>query len=223
MKLRSVVLFCQLVLTLFIISQAWAGALKLALLLGLWCLTFFPLNRYEILIFIFVSLLYSFGNFLSIQKSVFFFKYPDFLGMPFYEFAMWGFYFFHSIRVLEPRKVPKLDWKTMPLAMIFSSAFSLSGNPLIVPAITICALGLLVIFYHEKEDLRFASYFVLLGMLLEILGVLSDQWGYPDPYKHAVAPWFFCLFAGSGILCNRIALPLLRAMESKGLLFWRAQ
>jgi hypothetical protein len=203
----------QLLLTMYWISLPIEGILKVLVLIFWWLLTFWPLKISEILVFIVPCVLYSIGNILSVQKGVFFFKHPDVMGLPYYEYGMWGFYFLHTIRVLKPFEKIHFQWRTIPIAIVFSASFSFSADPQIVPLLSFSTLGILLIFYHSIEDIRFMSYFVLFGMLLEIIGVLSGQWGYPPPHEFAVAPWFFCLFAGSGILCYRIAVPLLTQLQ----------
>ena len=217
--MSSINLFIQLLFTVFWIATPVNGVLKIAVLLVFWIITFYPFNRFEIAVFFIVSVLYSFGNILSVQKEVFYFKNPELFGLPYYEYFMWGFYFLHTMRVLTPLNQPHFEFKAIPLAMFFSASFSLTNDPFILPLLSFVALGFLLLFYHSSDDLRYMAYFVLFGMILEIIGVLSDQWGYPAPHKTAVAPWFFCLFAGSGIICYRIALPLLNILCKRGRIF----
>lgn len=217
---KSLLLFLQLTFTFVVVSSSLSGLAKLVCLVILWIVTFRPFDRYEVAIFLLVSALYSAGNVMSIEKSVFFFLNPNFLHQPYYEFLMWGFYFFNAIRVLAPEKIPVFRWHSVPLAIFFSASFSISADPLITPLLTGLALMSLFYFYYDTVDFCFAGYFVLFGSLLEIIGVRTGEWGYPPPYDQAVSPWFFCLFAGSGVLCHRLALPLLQIIREKKILHW---
>lgn len=97
-------LVLQLLGTLAIIVYVPNSIVQLVLLLLLWLVTFYPLTRVEIVIFIITCIFFTIADVLVLQYGVFQFSQNDIWGMPFYEPFVWGFYFLHSMRMLGNTK-----------------------------------------------------------------------------------------------------------------------
>jgi hypothetical protein len=66
------------------------------------------------------------------------------------------------------------------------------------------------VFFHEKLDLAYAGYMILVGALIEYTGVWSAQWGYPGSPPGGVPLWFITMWGGVGLFTRRLVLPILR-------------
>ena len=94
------ILVLQLLGTLAIIVYVPNSTAQVVLLLLLWLITFYPLTRLEIVIFIITCIFFTIADILVIYRNVFEFSHVDIWGMPLYEPFVWGFYFLHSMRMI---------------------------------------------------------------------------------------------------------------------------
>jgi len=157
-----------------------------------------------------VNLLFVAMNIAALRKGLFQFSKPDALGMPLFEFVMWGFYTLHTIRMLcgatpeGSRRLPVI------MAVVFALPFCTIGGAreLTLVSGTVVAASLVV--FHEPMDLAYAGYMALLGAAVEYIGVGTGQWWYPGSPAGGVPLWFVTMWAGIGLFTRRLLLPLVR-------------
>lgn len=205
---HRVLLMVQLIATIGILAWVPTNIGKTLALLTLWLLTFPSLTTREIVFFGCACALFSAMDAASLRQGVFEFNHPDLLGMPIYEFFMWGFYLLHTLRMLDgpaPRGNAKWSWM---LAALFAVCFSVISNQGILLVATGMLLTTALLIYHERLDIAYCVYMVFLGMVIEFTGVWADQWHYPGHPPGGVPLWFVTLWGGVGLFLRRIILPL---------------
>src|SRR5438876_12250330 len=94
---RHVLLLLQLAATAAALGWAPGNAAKLALMLLVWAVGFGRLSARELLAMGAVNVLFAAMDWGALAKGVFRFERPDLLGLPAYEYLMWGFYTFHAL------------------------------------------------------------------------------------------------------------------------------
>jgi len=152
-------------------------------------------------------------NALSLHQGIFVFTHPDVLGMPVYELFMWGFYLLHTRRAVGgPAPAPnKAAWG---LAVLYAAAFGSIGEPMILLAVTGLLLSIGLVLFHERYDLAYVGYMVVLGATVEYTGVhVAGEWYYPGDPPGGVPLWFVTLWGGVGLFLRRLVLPLLAQYE----------
>src|SRR5262245_43638802 len=97
---RIALLGAQLLATLLALALLPTNLAKVAILLVIWAATFGRLRLPEIVLFAIVNVLFTAMNLGALHQGVFYFARPDFLGMPVWEYFMWGFYVLHLIRMV---------------------------------------------------------------------------------------------------------------------------
>ena len=176
-------------------------------------MTFRNLTRTELVLFGIVSVLFTAMNLGALQQGVFFFTHPDFLGMPVWEFFMWGFYVLHLIRMVDgPAPTGKL-WLPLGLAVAFAIPFSTIPDAKMLLLVTAIILAIALAFFHERLDFAYTGYMIFVGALVEYTGVWSGQWGYPGDPPGGVPFWFVTMWGGVGLFTRRLVLPILRRYE----------
>lgn len=211
MRTRPIVLL-QVPVSLAIIAGLPGNSAKLGALLVLWLLTFQTLTKAEWVLYAGACGFFSIMNTLSLRQGIFRFTAPDFLGMPVYEFFMWGFYLLHVKRVLEepvPRGPSLQVWLVWILALLYASAFASIADSDTLLTVTGILLLVGMTLFHERLDMAYVGYMVLLGAAFEYTGVLSGQWAYPGNPPGGVPLWFVTLWGGVGLFLRRLVLPLL--------------
>jgi len=208
---RPIVLL-QVPVSLAIIAGLPGNSAKLGALLVLWLLTFRTLTKAEWILYAGACGFFSIMNTLSLRQGIFRFTAPDLLGMPAYEFFMWGFYLLHVKRVLEgpvPRGPSLQVWLVWILALLYASAFASIADSDTLLAVTGILLLVGMTLFHERLDMAYVGYMVVLGAAFEYTGVLSGQWAYPGNPPGGVPLWFVTLWGGVGLFLRRLVLPLL--------------
>jgi hypothetical protein len=194
----------QLGATLVILAWAPGNLLKTFLFLALWGVTFYPLSRRELVFYGAVSAFFAGLDIMSVSHGVFLFHHPDFLGLPLFEFFMWGFYLLHGFRMLRG-PVPRNE---LPIVIGLTALFA-------VPFVTIsdqrlltwAAGGALIIAlgrYHHPWDLAYVAFFILLGTVVESVGVVSGNWVYPGDPSFGIPLWFAIMWGGVGLFARRL-------------------
>lgn len=206
-------LLLQVPLVMAILAFVPTNLGKLAALLVLWALTFGRLTKVEAVFFVVVCVFFTGMNAASLAQGIFAFTEPDVLRMPVWELFMWGFYLLHTRRVLGGKAAHDRRPAVWALALAYSAAFSTihDGNTLLAVTGVLLAIGLML--FHEREDLAYTGYMILLGALIEYSGVLSGNWFYPDPPPGGVPLWFITLWGGVGLFMRRLVLPILERFE----------
>jgi len=69
--------------------------------------------------------------------------------------------------------------------------------------------------FHQRLDLAYAGYMILVGALVEYTGVWSGQWGYPGDPPGGVPLWFLTMWGGVGLFTRRLVVPLLHRYASR--------
>ena len=96
------------------------------------------------MIFAGVNLLFSMLDLGALRGGVFRFEHPDLIGLPAYEFFLWGFYTLNALRFVgcapaKPRLIPALV-----LAVLFALPFATITAPPILFCVSLsgcCQLG----------------------------------------------------------------------------------
>jgi hypothetical protein len=202
----------QLVLTLCILAFVPGNAVKLALLLPIWILTFGRVSRAELLLFVAASLFCSAMNATALHQGIFAFTSPDVLRMPVWELAMWGFYLLHTRRMLagfDPTPMFSGRWWVWLLAGLYAAAFASITEPGMLMLSTACLLGIGLALHHEPADFAYTGYMIALGAAVEYTGVHAGLWHYPGSPPGGVPAWFITLWGGVGFFLCRLVGPWL--------------
>jgi hypothetical protein len=215
MNYSRLLVFLQLPLTLAILVIVPGNLLKTALLVLLWAVTFQRLNRAETVYFGFACFFFTLMNVASLKQGIFRFQNPDIIGLPYYEFFMWGFYLLHSKRLIGGAAPEKINWKAIVIAVLYSVSFSTIQDQSILLLATGTLLAIALLIFHETGDLAHTAYLIVLGAAIEYTGVASSQWSYPSPPPGGVPLWFITLWGGVGLLARRLALPKVQEYERR--------
>lgn len=207
---RSALFVAQALATIAVLALVPGNAPKLVTLLTLWALTFVRLSSREAIAYVCVCVLFSVMDAVAVRRGLFAFLNPDFAGLPAWELFMWGFYTLHMLRLLDGPKPSGSLRAVLPLAVLFSLPFSLIEDPVLLLAASGFMLAIALLAFHERWDLVYAGYALLLGAAVEYAGVWSGQWSYPGDPPGGVAPWFATMWAGVGLFIRRLALPFMR-------------
>ena len=205
----------QLPLTLALLAFAPGNWAKLLGLLLCWALTFGAFTKLELLIYVLVSALFSLMDIMAVRQGVFTFDTPDILGLPVWEFFMWGFYIFHCLRLLDGPAARDSGFAAVALAALFAAPFMTLSDPWLLLAASGIVLAMMLGFFHERGDLVYLGYMAILGAMVEYCGVWSGQWHYPGGQFGGVPLWFVTMWGGIGLLTRRLILPLLRTSSSR--------
>jgi hypothetical protein len=197
----------QLGIALLILALPIANALKLIAFAILWGTTFRRLSPRELLCFAGVSALFSIMDVMAVRQGAFRFLHPDIGGLPLWEFFIWGFYVLHVVRALDG-PAPPHRWRfALPLAILFALPFATVSDSTILLVSSAAALIVALAFFHERPDLVYTGYTVLLGAAFEYVGVWCGQWEYASRPPGGVDFWFIPMWAGIGLFTRRLLLP----------------
>ena len=205
----KVLLTLQLVLTLAVLALVPGGWLKLAALLLCWAATFRTVTKPELVAYCGVSGLFSVMDIMAARQGVFAFDAPDYLGLPVWEFFMWGFYVLHALRMLDGSSPKGSPWRPGAMGLLFAVPFASIADPWLLLAASGSALALTLAFFHERDDWMYVGYMVVVGALVEYVGVWSGQWHYPQSPPGGVPLWFVTMWGGVGLFTRRLLVPLL--------------
>lgn len=206
---RKSILLLQLFATAVILGWIPGNGLKLAAMVLVWAATFGRFTAQELLLMAIVNLLFVGMDLGALRRGIFKFYHPDLLGLPIYEFLMWGFYALHTMRFLDgpvPRRPP--IWVTLGLTIAFSLPFSLIPDPLLLFAATGVILAVSLALLHDPMDFAYLGYMVAVGVLIEYVGVSTGQWSYPGSPYGGVPLWSFTMWGGIGLFTRRLLIPL---------------
>lgn len=156
-------------------------------------------TKEEVYLFVGVNIFFTFMNYMSIINGIFVFSHPNLIGLPWYEFFMWGIYVIHLKRITEI--FFKKEFTSYPIGMV---DFICVG--LVITVFSICKdkssvtfLPLIInIFYliSKKSKLLVSNYlyFIAIGGILELVGTNGGQWSYPQPDFFGVPFWYVNVF-----------------------------
>ncbi len=204
-------LLCQLVATAAALGWVPGNPAKLLTMLVIWGLGFGRVRAAEMLAMLAVNLLFTLMNWAALHRGSFGFDHPDALGMPLYEYLMWGFYTLHTIRFLDGAAPRGRLVLASAAAAAFALPFALISDPTLSLAVSGLVLAIGFALFHEPMDFAYAGYMALVGALIEYVGVRTGQWHYPGQDFAGVPFWFLTMWAGVGLFTRRLVLPLLPA------------
>ena len=207
-------LLLQIPATLAILAWLPGNGAKLLALLLVWWLGFGRIHRREAAFYVAMCLFFSGMNLLSLRQGILAFHSPDLLGMPWYEFFMWGFYLLHSWRLLDGGAPSGPRWPAWALALLYAAAFGGIVDAHMLLQATAALLGAGLLLFHARLDLAYTGYVLLLGAAVEYTGVHSGQWQYPGAPPGGVPLWFVTLWGGVGLFMRRLMVPLLQTQAA---------
>ncbi len=197
----------------------WLVPYSLALVLvlpSLWYVLFRPLDKPEVMIFVIAGSVITLQNYAVLRTGTFVFAEQDFLLMPYYEPLLWGFYFLNLKRFFADQKhVEKFGLRPIFGLILVSLAFGIfSGTDWHTMAVFL-ASGVLLAFFHSKQDIQHGLYALGMGFVVEIFGVRTGHWSYPDPDFLGIPYWFAPMWISVGLLGRRFLFPLVQLLAHK--------
>jgi len=193
--------------TLAILAWLPGNLAKLTAMLLVWMIGFGRISRRELILMIIVNAVFVTMNIGALRAGAFQFSRPDALGMPAYEFAMWGFYALHTLRMLGGEVPRGKHWLTLVMAVVFAVPFCTVGDGRILTILSGSVLVAVLALFHDPMDFAYAAYMIALGALVEHVGVWSGQWWYPGSPAGGVPWWFIPMWGGVGVFTRRLLLP----------------
>lgn len=176
---------------------------------------YWPLNRREILLFLFASAFFAIQDYSAIKSDFFRFTDPDLFQLPYWEFVAWGFWLLFSYRALGQNFPRRIDFRLVVMAMVFASSFSL---PLPKTAILGLSAGIVVItvlITKSVQDIKYAFFYAGMGGLVEAVGLYRNMWFYPNADLLVAAIQFVVMWAGIGVFFRNLAGPFLLGKQSE--------
>ncbi len=208
--LRRRAILLQLLGTVIVLGWVPGNAIKLAVMVLIWVIGFGRLSLAALATAGLVNLLFIGMDEGALQQGIFLFRSPDAIGLPVYEFFMWGFYLLNAVYFLDDREAkPRRMLSALGLAIAFSLCFSVFAEPTLLAATALVVLAASLVLFHEPLDVAFIVYMAAVGALVEYVGVGTGQWAYPHAPPGGVPLWSFVMWAGIGLFCRRLFVPLL--------------
>ncbi len=201
----------QLLGTVIVLGWVPGNVVKLAVMVLIWVIGFGRLSLAELITAGLVNLLFIVMDEGALRHGIFLFRNPDAIGLPVYEFFMWGFYILNAVCFLDgPEAQPRRMMWALGLAIVFSLCFAMFTDPILLAAAAVAVLAASLLLFHEPFDLAFTAYMTAVGALVEYVGVGTGQWSYPHAPAGGVPLWSFSMWGGIGLFCRRLLLPFLR-------------
>lgn len=213
-KIKSI---SGVIITLSIIHWIDTSLIITPLLFLFWFFLFRPLTTTESTIFLTASLFFLGQNYAVLKTGGFSFKNKDLLLMPYYEPFLWGFYYLTLKRfIMEPSGTHTLQGKAIFGLALTGFCFSFfSDNSGILFISTLLLTGILFVMFHEKYDLYYAFCALILGFIIEVFGVSTGLWKYPEPDFIGIPYWFATMWISVGLLGRRFLIPLAELIRRK--------
>jgi hypothetical protein len=195
----------QLVGTLGIMFLVQNTLLATALLFVLWFITFYPFSKFDVVLFLSTSVIFTLVDISVLYQGVFAFADKDIAGMPYFELFLWGFYFLNAHRLLRgdapPRLVPGLIFSVLIMAVLsLMPSVSLS-----LLAAAMLLIFVIIFYFKTRKDVQYTFYLLSMGLVIEYLGTTTGKWSYAiDNYLY----WWMVTWAVSGLILYRTMLPL---------------
>jgi len=203
-----IILLAQLITTAAILGWLPGNEIKLMAMILVWVIGFAGISGRELVILMCVNALFSLLDLAALRSGAFQFLHPDLLGLPIYEFFMWGFLTLHLLRFVARVPVGAPLWLSILLAVLFALPFATMAEPMplfyLSSLLLITALAVL----RHPADLIYTGYMIAVGCLIEYIGVWTGQWTYPNAPFGGVALWFIPMWGGIGLFTGRLLGPL---------------
>lgn len=200
-----------LLLTLAVVHLVPYRLPLLGILPVAWWAVFRPVESTEYVMFGVASLFFLGQNYVTLAAGLFEFRFKDILLMPWYEPVLWGFYFLAMKRWAGSAsdRVLALDFKSVAAVVLTSSMFSLfSSDSDVLFAATAASTVVLFWMFHTRQDLAYALFALSLGFIIELFGVSTGLWWYPEPDFLGIPYWFATMWLSVGLLGRRFLLPV---------------
>ena len=209
-RFQRLALVAQLLITAAILAFVPGNAAKLIAMVIVWAAGFGRVTSAELILMACIDAIFVPMDIATIHQGGFHFTAPNLVGLPYYEFFMWGFYILNAIRFWGP-KPPQAGSIALAtgLVILFALPFSLITDYrwLLLASASVLAIG--IGFFHERRDIAFASsYMIAMGAVIEYAGVQSGQWAYIGQTFAGVPLWFVTMWGGVGLFIHRLGLPL---------------
>lgn len=205
---RLILLF-QLAATGAVLGWLPGNIIKLTAMVVVWAISFRRISGRELMIMAGVDVLFSLMDLGALHNGVFRFRHPDLLGLPIYEFFMWGFFTLHALRFVgRMPETPRLNL-SLALAAVFAVPFSTVTQPIALFFVSIIVLVGSLAVLRDPVDLAYTGYLIAVGCVIEYIGVWTGQWGYPGSPPGGVALWFIPMWGGVGLFTGRLLAPLI--------------
>jgi len=213
-RFQRPILVVQLLITAAVLAWIPHNATKLAIMLLVWAISFGRVTRAELMLTVITNVIFITMDIATLRQGAFRFTAPNLLGLPYYEFLMWGYYVLNAIRFLGA-KPPRAGSITLAatLVALFALPFSLIEDYDLIFLASAFVLAIGIGFFHERRDIAFIGYMIAIGAVFEYAGVRSGQWIYEGPTVGGVPPWFLTMWGGVGLFIHRLWLPLLRWLD----------
>jgi hypothetical protein len=214
-KFQRPILVAQLLLTAAVLAWAPGNTTKLVVMLLVWAIGFGRLSRGELILMISTNAIFIPMDIATVHQGAFRFTAPDLLGLPYYEFFMWGFYVLNTIRFwgLEPLPAGS-SILAVGLVVLFALPFSFIQDYRLLFLASGIVLAIGLGFFHQRRDIAFVGYMIAMGAVMEYAGVWSGQWRYDGPTIGGVPLWFATMWGGVGLFTRRLGLPLIKYLRT---------
>ncbi len=213
-----VVVAASLALTLVQISTIETSWLLAFMLPVQWALVFRPLERREWALCALVAPFFLLQNYMALRAGAFAFHQQDFLLMPWHEPVLWMGWYLHLVRFVgQPPQSVRLHgtaWVGLLATVIAFSAFGGDAQALTLAASVSSAL--LLAMFHRPGDLAYGLCAVVLGLLVEWVGLSQGLWSYPGPEAASIPFWSGLMWLSVGLLGRRFVVPLAEWLVQRG-------
>ena len=178
-------------------------------LIAAWGVLFHPLTRAEFFLFALASVVFLFQNYAALRAGIFEFRFKDILLMPYYEPLLWGLYFLVLKRCVigTATDAVRIERRTIAGVVVTSLMFSLSTDSATLFLATLASTTFLFVLFHARRDWAYALAALALGFVVELFGVSTGLWRYPDPDFLGMPYWFATMWVSVGLLVRRFAIP----------------
>ena len=208
---RRRALLLQLLGTVLVLGWVPGNGVKLAVMVVIWVIGFGGLSPVELAAAGLVNLLFVGMDEAALRQGIFQFRHPDAIGLPVYEFFMWGFFILHAINFLDgPQANPRRILRSLGLATVFALCFPAITDPLLLAVAAGGVLAASLVILREPADLAYTIYMAAVGALVEYVGVGTGQWSYPHAPAGGVPVWSFAMWGGVGLFSRRLLVPMLQ-------------
>lgn len=193
--------------TLAIVATLADGRAALAACLLWW--SFAPWTRRLALAWAALALLFAALDVGAVRAGVFAFARPDLLGLPWWEFAVWGCWVLGGLGLVPAASPVRPRWPTALCAAVFAAPFLAVADPWWLTVLALAGLAPGLVLHHARGDLLHLGLFLLLGLVVELTGVLAGVWTYPQAGPLAIPPASLVMWAGIGLFAHRLVRPWL--------------
>ncbi len=204
-------LILGLIITLLTLVFINSNIIQTIIFLITWSASFYPIKKDDLFFFSLICLIFIPQDILAISHGVFTFNDPDILGLPIWQFLMWGYWLFFSIRFIKQSSDQKIRFITIILLLIFSLCFTVSTEQTFILARSTIIIIIIFFFHHSKLDFAYFFVMIFLGTIVELLGIYTEIWLYPD---NIYPLWSINMWGGIGIFLNNFKKPIYQLINS---------